>query len=81
MALSSSRTGHLVREVFSQTFPQLMTSLRLERGARLLCLNEETIGAIALQTGFSDQSHFSRAFKRQFKMSPLAYRKKNRIQV
>lgn len=81
MALSASRTGHLVSEIFSQTFPQLLTSLRLERGARLLCLTEESIGAIALQTGFSDQSHFSRAFKRQFNVSPLAYRKKNRIQV
>jgi transcriptional regulator GlxA family with amidase domain len=34
-----------------------------------------SLAEIALLTGFSDQSHFTRIFKQQMGMPPLQYRK------
>ena len=47
--------------------------LRIEQGDRLL-RGESTIAQIAIQTGFYDQAHFARHFRRQFGMSPVQRR-------
>jgi len=52
-----------------------LRSLRLAWAAARLTDSDDGIAQIALQAGFFDQSHFSRAFKRQFRLTPLAYRK------
>jgi AraC family transcriptional regulator len=52
-----------------------LRSLRLTWAAGRLTDSDDTIAQIALQAGFFDQSHFTRTFKRQFGLTPLAYRK------
>ena len=42
--------------------------------ARLLRYTDRTVGEIAHATGFTDPLYFSRAFKRRFGESPMAYR-------
>ncbi len=81
LKLSESRTGHLVKELFSETFSQLATRMRLTRAARLLSVTDMPVGSIALDTGFADQSHFTRAFSKHFRMPPMAYRKKFKMGV
>jgi AraC-like DNA-binding protein len=81
MCLSASRTGHLVKELFGETFPQLLQRIRLAQAARRLGVADTPIGEIALDTGFADQSHFTRAFSKRYRMSPLAYRKSHRQDV
>ena len=49
--------------------------LRLEWAAGRLTASDDNIAQIALQSGFYDQSHFTRAFKHQFGLTPLAYRR------
>jgi AraC-like DNA-binding protein len=52
-------------------------SRRLERSAEELRdprLRHRTISVIALNNGFNDLSHFSKAFRRRYNMSPRAYR-------
>lgn len=54
-------------------------SLRLERCAGDLqqsALKSRTIGEIAYKWGFSDVSHFSRAFKQRFAATPREWRKR-----
>ncbi len=51
-----------------------LRSLRLTWAAGMLTDSQEGIAQIALQAGFFDQSHFTRVFKRQFGLTPLAYR-------
>jgi AraC family transcriptional regulator len=48
--------------------------LRLAWAAGRLTHSDDLIAQIAVQAGFFDQSHFTRAFKRHFGLTPLAYR-------
>lgn len=52
-----------------------LRGLRLTWAAGMLSDSNETIAQIAFQAGFFDQSHFTRVFKRQFGLTPLAYRR------
>jgi AraC family transcriptional regulator len=49
-------------------------ALRITWAAGRLAGSDDGIAQIALQAGFFDQSHFTRSFKRQFGLTPLAYR-------
>jgi AraC family transcriptional regulator len=48
---------------------------RVELACRQLTDSDAPLVEIALQTGFADQSHFTRTFKRQTGLTPAAYRK------
>jgi AraC family transcriptional regulator len=49
--------------------------LRVDFAARQLIASEEPLAGIAFAAGFSDQSHFTRTFKRQTGMTPAAFRR------
>jgi AraC-like DNA-binding protein len=51
---------------------------RLKKAKEMLATTVMSITEISLSTGFFDQSHFSRFFKRQFGVTPLAYRQQMR---
>jgi AraC family transcriptional regulator len=51
---------------------QHLLALRLERARRLLAAADARLSDVALRTGFADQSHFTRAFRRAFGVTPGA---------
>jgi AraC-like DNA-binding protein len=51
---------------------------RLERAQQLLAETDLPLNQIALRSGFSDQSHFSRRFRVQFGVPPHAFRRSKR---
>lgn len=53
---------------------EFVRGLRVELAGRRLAHPEISIASIARETGFSDQSHFSRTFKRVTGMTPGAFR-------
>jgi AraC-like DNA-binding protein len=53
---------------------------RLDRSCELLRLRDVSIAEIASRTGFSDQSHFTRHFKRHYRTTPFAWRRAARGQ-
>src|SRR6266850_4055598 len=57
-----------------ETPKQHVDRLRLERAAYKLAVTAETVLGIALSVGFKNHETFSRAFKRTFGCSPVAYR-------
>lgn len=70
---------YLSRE-FSKYFDDLsfgdyIRKLRIEKSIHLLKDSKHTLAEIAYLTGFSDQSHFARIFKKTKGKSPLVYRK------
>ena len=52
---------------------------RVDHLARLLAETNMTVGEIAAASGFEVDAHVARFFSRQTGMTPLAYRRKNRI--
>jgi AraC family transcriptional regulator len=65
------------RDTFGQTPHDYVRERRLERARHLLLATSESVGMIAFETGFADQSHLTRCFKRHFGMPPAELRKKS----
>lgn len=76
--VASISVFHLIRQ-FNGTFgcpPYVyITHQRLERARRLIEAGDTPLKCIAASCGFSDQSHMTRLFRREFKMTPGEYRK------
>jgi AraC family transcriptional regulator len=68
---------------FSQAFKrtvgcpphQWLIAQRVERAKELLLNTKQSLSDISLATGFTDQSHFTRAFSRRIKVSPAIWRR------
>ena len=63
------------RKYKKQTINEYVQQLRVGHASKLLSDKEKTLADIALTCGFSDQSHFTRMFKRVTGMTPGAFRK------
>jgi AraC-like DNA-binding protein len=71
--------AYLSRE-FSKYFDNLsfgdyVRKMRIDKAVNLLQTTGHSLSQIAYLTGFSDQSHFTRIFKKQTGQNPSAYRK------
>ncbi len=60
------------RRVFGTTPHAYLMAVRLERARALLAEGMRSVDASAA-TGFADQAHFSRWFKRRYGVTPAAY--------
>jgi AraC family transcriptional regulator len=69
--------SHLA-QVFRQhqhcTLGEFIRQVRVEQAIQLLIDSDISLAEIALATGFSDQSHFSRIFKRVTSLTPARFR-------
>lgn len=73
--MSRSVFAERFRAVFGSTPMSFLHNIRLRRAAKLLRQPGDTpIERVAHQVGFSSRSHFSRAFKDHFGLSPAAFR-------
>jgi AraC family transcriptional regulator len=66
------------RARFGCAVGEYVRCLRVERARRLLHHTRLSLSEIAVQVGYSDQSHMTRAFRRAFEQSPAAYRRLTR---
>lgn len=71
--MSITHLNRKLRALIGQSSGKLIRSMRLQRAADLLSQKAGTISDISYELGFSDPTHFARAFKKQFGMSPSAY--------
>ncbi len=75
--MSTSQLNRKLNALLAQPAGKLIRSLRLQRAADLLKQNADTVAGICYKVGFNDQGYFGRVFKRQFGISPSAYKKDN----
>ena len=77
--LSPSRFGALFKEIFRVSPGHFVRAGQLRRAQQLLMASPLGVAEIALQCGYNDPFHFSRAFKKHVGMSPLIYRQAMRL--
>jgi len=73
--LSASQLQREFRRLFGMTVGDYVLRLRLLMAQRRLRLTTDAAGRIAIDCGFYDQAHFTRAFKRHTGQTPLEYRR------
>src|SRR5262249_4267028 len=67
--------ARVFRRHYGCTLGEYVRKLRVDFAARQLIATNERLAGIALAAGFSGQSHFTRAFKRQTGMTPASFRR------
>ena len=70
--LSPAHFARAFKESVGRAPHQHLLSLRLDRARRLLDAPDAALSEVALRTGFADQAHFTRFFKRRFGVTPGA---------
>jgi len=76
-AMVGVHPGHLARgfrRTYDTTFSSYVRDVRLEFARRQLVASPAPLSEIALSSGYYDQSHFCRLFKRATGLSPQEYR-------
>lgn len=63
------------RQFYHKTVSEYVQNLRVHHAARLLSTRKLSLAEIGSLTGFADQSHFTRVFKRIIGVAPGAFRK------
>jgi len=74
--LSPSHFSRQFRRYTGLTFTEALTRLRVQRAAELLVRTDKPLSLIALECGFSDQSYFTKAFRRVMGETPGRYRRR-----
>ena len=77
VGLSSAHFSRAFKETVGQPPHRFLLAQRLERARRLLETGAQ-LSDVAARTGFADQAHFTRHFKRQFGVTPGALRRARR---
>ena len=68
--LSPAHFARAFKESVGRAPHQHLLALRLDRARRLLETPDAALSDVALRTGFADQAHFTRFFKRRFGVTP-----------
>jgi AraC-like DNA-binding protein len=72
--LSSTHFHRLFRRMSHMSPTEYLLALRLQEGQRLLASTDQPISVIAIDTGFFDQSHFTKRFRKSTGMTPTQFR-------
>jgi AraC-like DNA-binding protein len=74
--MSSTHFNRRFTAVLGMSPTKFLHSLRVEKARHLLSRTDRAIAEIALDTGYHDQSHFTRHFRALTGVTPRAYRRR-----
>lgn len=77
--LSHFHFHRLFKSAYEITPLQYFNRLRMKEVCKLLTKTKKPISIIATTCGFEDQSAFTRLFKKEFKQTPVAYRRSKSV--
>lgn len=77
--LSPRQLHRKFHEAFGTSPQQFIVKLRMQAACEALQKDDESIGTIALDLGFCDQSSFTQLFQRHVGITPLKYRQRFRL--
>lgn len=75
VGFSAYHFHRLFRDAIGEPVKEYVRRLRLEKAAYRLKVSEEAILRLAMESGFKTHESFTRAFQRQFSITPSEYRK------
>jgi AraC family transcriptional regulator len=73
--LSCSHFSQAFRQTVGCPPHQWLLAQRVERAKQMILNTTQSLSDIALETGFADQSHFTRVFTQRVRASPAAWRR------
>lgn len=73
--ISVSALERRFRKHLGKTPRQYINEVRLDHARKLLLETDKSIGTVALETGFADHSHFTRAYNKRFGATPSSLRR------
>jgi AraC-like DNA-binding protein len=74
--MPSTTFNRRFRELLRMTPTEYLLSWRIEAARKQLIETQHSLARIAAECGFADQSHFTKRFRRNTGLTPLAYRKR-----
>ena len=77
VGLSRAQLHRKMKEITGIATGRFLRNLRMEQAARLLREGKVNVSQVADKVGYTDQAHFSTAFKNHFGMSPSQYAEMN----
>jgi AraC-like DNA-binding protein len=72
--LSTTHFNRRFQQLLHMTPTQYLRSVRVQAARRLLTTTSRELADISIETGFSDQSHFTKRFRETTGLTPEAYR-------
>jgi AraC-like DNA-binding protein len=78
LELSTSHFGRAFKCTFGVSPHRYLTRRRIETAQGLMLTTSDSLSAIALTCGMSDQSHFTRSFRRIVGETPYSWRRTRR---
>jgi AraC-like DNA-binding protein len=73
--LSSTHFRRLFRDLLRMAPTDYVLALRIQRARQLLAVTGKSVAEVASETGFYDQSHFTKRFRDATGMTPIQYRR------
>jgi AraC-like DNA-binding protein len=70
---SMSYLSHFIKDTMNQTFQEYVTSVRVGCACKLIAAGGRRMLDVCMESGFSDYRYFSKAFQKQYGMTPEAY--------
>lgn len=81
MALSKMQLYRKMKTLSNMTPLEFIKHMRLQKSIKLLETTSLSVNEVFYQSGFNNQSHFFREFKKRFNCSPSEYRSQHRIHI
>jgi AraC-like DNA-binding protein len=75
LSISRTQLFRKAKALTGESPVRLIQQMRLRKAKELLRTTELNVSEIAYEVGFTDPAYFSRAFNKEFGMSPSAIRK------
>ena len=75
VGLSVSQFDRRFKRFLQMTPQEFILRVRVHAARRMLVTTDKSVADVALDTGFCDQSYFTKQFKRQTGMPPSHYRR------
>ena len=79
--LSRYQLDRRIRRVFGLTTGQWLQKIKIDHAQGLLSESDQSIASIASQSGYADQSAFSRQFRQATGMTPKQFRLARRLKT